>query len=140
MKSEVDRPENFDESASNLPIETWFQLLQMGSWKLNLRTNKLFCSPETLELLGFPKSHQITLDGWLQLVHSDDLQKFKQFMNLEDGSSKKALEFRFHHPKRSIIWLRAVAEVGFDLKAKPSEKLAPALWLQAELTHLSHKN
>jgi C4-dicarboxylate-specific signal transduction histidine kinase len=121
MKSKVDRPENFDESAPNLPIETWFQLLQMGSWKLNLRTNKLFCSPETLELLGFPKSHQITLDGWLKLVHSDDLLQFKQFMNLEDGSSKKALEFRFHHPKRSIIWLRAVAEVGFDLKAKPSE-------------------
>ncbi|MGA1166551.1 MAG: sensor histidine kinase, partial [bacterium] len=86
-----------------------------------LRTNKLFCSPETLELLGFPKSHQITLDGWLQLVHSDDLLQFKQFMNPEDGSSKKALEFRFHHPKRSIIWLRAVAEVGFDLEAKPSE-------------------
>ena len=121
MKSKVDRPENFDESAPNLPIETWFQLLQMGSWKLNLRTNKLFCSPETLELLGFPKSHQITLDGWLQLVHSDDLLQFKQFMNPEDGSSKKALEFRFHHPKRSIIWLRAVAEVGFDQKAKPSE-------------------
>jgi C4-dicarboxylate-specific signal transduction histidine kinase len=121
MKSKVDRPENFDESAPNLPIETWFQLLQMGSWKLNLRTNKLFCSPETLELLGFPKSHQITLDGWLKLVHSDDLLQFKQFMNLEDGSSKNALEFRFHHPKRSIIWLRAVAEVGFDLKAKPSE-------------------
>jgi len=121
MKSKVDRPENFDESAPNLPIETWFQLLQMGSCKLNLRTNKLICSPETLELLGFPKSHQITLDGWLKLVHSDDLLQFKQFMNLEDGSSKKALEFRFHHPKRSIIWLRAVAEVGFDLKAKPSE-------------------
>ena len=121
MKSKVDRPENFDESAPNLPIETWFQLLQMGSWKLNLRTNKLFCSPETLDLLGFPKSHQITLDGWLQLVHSDDLLQFKQFMNPEDGSSKKALEFRFHHPKRSIIWLRAVAEVGFDQKAKPSE-------------------
>ena len=121
MKSKVDRPENFDESAPNLPIETWFQLLQMGSWKLNLRTNKLFCTPATLELLGFPKSHQITLDGWLQLVHSDDLLQFKQFMNLEDGSSKKALEFRFHHPKRSIIWLRAVAEVGFDMEAKPSE-------------------
>ena len=121
MKSKVDRPENFDESAPNLPIETWFQLLQMGSWKLNLRNNKLFCSTETLELLGFPKSHQITLDGWLQLVHSEDLLQFKQFMNLEDGSSKKALEFRFHHPKRSIIWLRAVAEVGFDLEAKPSE-------------------
>ena len=123
MKSKVDRPENFDESAPNLPIETWFQLLQMGSWKLNLRTNKLFCSPETLELLGFPKSHQITLDGWLQLVHSDDLLQFKQFMNPEDGSSKKALEFRFHHPKRSIIWLRAVAEFSFDLEAKPFEFL-----------------
>jgi len=123
MKSKVDRPENFDESAPNLPIETWFQLLQMGSWKLNLRTNKLICSPETLELLGFPKSHQITLDGWLQLVHSEDLLQFKQFMNLEDGSSKKALEFRFHHPKRSIIWLRAVAEFSFDLEAKPFEFL-----------------
>ncbi len=123
MKSKVDRPENFDESTPNLPIETWFQLLQMGSWKLNLRTNKLFCSPETFELLGFPKSHQITLDGWLKLVHSDDLLQFKQFMNLEDGSSKRDLEFRFHHPVRSIIWLRAVAEFSFDLEAKPFEFL-----------------
>ena len=123
MKSKVDRPENFHESVPNLPIETWFQLLQMGSWKLNLRTNKLFCTPATLELLGFPKSHQITLDGWLQLVHSDDLQKFKQFMNPEDGSSKRDLEFRFHHPVRSIIWLRAVAEFSFDFEAKPFEFL-----------------
>lgn len=123
MKSKVDRPENFDESAPNLPFDTWFQLLQMGSWKLNLRTHKLFCSPESLELLGFPKSHQITLDALLNLVHSDDLQKFKQFMNLEDGSSKRDLEFRFHHPKRSIIWLRAVAEFSFDLEAKPFELL-----------------
>ena len=121
MKSKVDRPENFDESAPNLPIETWFQLLQTGSWKINLRTKKLFCSPETLELLGFPESHLITLDDLLKLVHSDDLQKFNQFMNPEDGSSKKELDFRIHHPKRSIIWLRAAAQVSFDLGAKPHE-------------------
>ena len=135
MKSKVDRPENFDESAPNLPIETWFQLLQMGSWKLNLRTNKLFCTPATLELLGFPKSHQITLDGWLQLVHSDDLQKFKQFMNPEDGSSKRDLEFRFHHPVRSIIWLRAVAEFSFDFEAKPFEFLG----IVSDVTALKEK-
>ena len=82
MNSKVDRPEKFDESVSHIPIETWFQLLQMGSWKLNLRTNKLLCSPETLNLLGFPKNLTISVDDWLKLVHSDDLQLFKQFINL----------------------------------------------------------
>ncbi|MDG2198911.1 MAG: ATP-binding protein [SAR324 cluster bacterium] len=123
MNSKVDRPENFDESVSHIPIETWFQLLQMGSWKLNLRNKKLICSLETLDLLGFPKSHQITLDVWLGLVHSDDLQRFKQFMKPEEGSSKRELDFQIHHPKKSIIWLRAVAELSFDLEAKPFEFL-----------------
>ena len=123
MNSKVDRPEKFDESVSHIPIETWFQLLQMGSWKLNLRTKKLICSPETLDLLGFPKSHQITLDVWLNLVHSDDLQQFKQFMQPEEGSSKRELDFQIYHPKKSIIWLRAVAELSFDLEAKPFEFL-----------------
>ena len=57
MTLEVDQSEIFDGSSRNTPIETWFQLIEiirMGSWKLNLRTNQLFCSPETRDLLGFP--------------------------------------------------------------------------------------
>ena len=123
MKSIVDRPKKFDELVTQIPIENLFNLLQMGSWKLNFLTNNLFCSPETLVLLGFSKNHQITLDGLLKLVHSDDVQKFEQFTNRVDRSLKRDLEFRFHHHKRSIIWLRAVAEVSFDLEAKPSELL-----------------
>ena len=56
-------------------------ILQIASWKLNFRTKQLICSPETLDLLGFPKSHQITFDALLRLAHSDDLQLLKQFMN-----------------------------------------------------------
>ena len=81
MKSVVDRPKTFDELVTEIPIENLFQLLKMASWKLNLRTKQLICSPETLDLLGFPKSHQITFDALLRLVHSDDLQALKQFMN-----------------------------------------------------------
>ncbi len=124
MTLKVDQPEIFDDSSLNTPIETWFQLIQiiqMGSWKINLLTNQLFCSPETRDLLGFPINHTITVDAWLKLVHSDDLQLFNQFMNLSGESQNRELDFRIHHPKKSIIWLRAVAKISFDLEAQPFE-------------------
>ena len=121
MKSVVDHPKKFDELVTHIPIENLFNLLQMGSWKLNLRTKQLICSPETLDLLGFPKSSQITFDAWLSLVHSDDLQPFKQFMNQTMPSQKRELDFRIHHPENSIIWLRAIAELSFDLEEKSHE-------------------
>ncbi len=63
MKSIVDHPKKFDELVTQIPIENLFHLLQIGSWKLNLRTKQLICSPETLDLLDFPKSNQITFDA-----------------------------------------------------------------------------
>ena len=33
------------------------------------------------------------------------------------------MDFRIHHPERSIVWLRAVTQISFDLKAPPSEYL-----------------
>jgi C4-dicarboxylate-specific signal transduction histidine kinase len=33
------------------------------------------------------------------------------------------MDFRIHHPERSIVWLRAVTQISFDLKAPPSECL-----------------
>ena len=76
---------------------------------------------ETLDLLGFPKSHQITFDTWLSLATPDDLQLFKQFMNQTMPSQKKELDSRIHHTEKFIVWLRAIAELNFDLEAKPHE-------------------
>ena len=121
MKSVVDRPKTFDELVTEIPIENLFQLLKMGSWKLNLRTEQLICFPETLDLLGFPISHQLTFGTWLSLVRSDDLQLFKQFMNQTMPSQKRELDFRIHHPEKFIVWLRTVAKLSFDLEAKLHE-------------------
>ena len=35
MKLNVDHPEKFDELVKEVPIENLFQLLQIGSWKIN---------------------------------------------------------------------------------------------------------
>ena len=121
MKSVVDRPKTFDELVTEIPIENLFQLLKMGSWKINLRIKQLLFSPETPDLIGFPKSHQITFDTLLSLVHSDDLQLFKQFLNQRMPSQKKELDFRIHHPEKFIVWLRTVAKLSFDLEAKLNE-------------------
>ena len=121
MESIADRPKKFEKLVSQIPINNLFQRLQIGSWKLNLRTKQLICSPETLDLIGFPKSHQITFDTWLSLVHSDDLQLFKQFMNQRMPSQKKELDFRIYHPEKFIVWLRTVAKLSFDLEAKLHE-------------------
>ena len=120
MKSIVDHPKKFDELVTQIPIENLFQLLKMGVGNLTSEPNSSFCSPETLDLLG-SKSKQITFDAWLSLVHSDDLQPFKQFMNQTMPSQKIELDFRIHHPENSIIWLRAIAELSFDLEEKSHE-------------------
>ena len=121
MESITDRPKKFEKLVLQIPINILFQPLQMGSWKLNPRTKQLICSPETVGLLCFTKSHQTTFDAWSSIVHSDDLQPFKQFMNQTMPSQKIELDFRIHHPEKSIIWLCAVAELSFDLEAKPHE-------------------
>ncbi len=36
-------------------------------------------------------------------------------------SQKIELDFRIHHPEKSYIWLRAIAELRFNLEAKPHE-------------------
>ena len=36
-------------------------------------------------------------------------------------SQKRELDFRIHHPENSIIWLRAIAELSFDLEEKSHE-------------------
>ena len=61
MKLVVDRPKTFDQLVTQIPNENLFQLLKIGSWNLNLRTEQLICYPETLDLLGFPISHKINL-------------------------------------------------------------------------------
>ena len=33
-------------------------------------------------------------------------------------SQKRELDFRIHHPEKAIIWLRAIAELSFDLEEK----------------------
>ena len=36
-------------------------------------------------------------------------------------SQKRELDFRIHHPEKAIIWLRAIAELSFDLEEKSHE-------------------
>lgn len=42
-------------------------------------------------------------------------------MNQTMPSQKIEFDFRIHHPEKSIVWLRAVAALSFDLEAKPHE-------------------
>ena len=42
-------------------------------------------------------------------------------MNQTIPSQKRESDFRIHHPEKAIIWLRAIAELSFDLEAKPHE-------------------
>ena len=44
-------------------------------------------------------------------------------MNQTMPSQKRELDFRIHHPEKSIVWLRTVAKLSFDLEAKLHEQI-----------------
>ncbi|PIQ88721.1 MAG: hypothetical protein COV72_06865 [Candidatus Omnitrophica bacterium CG11_big_fil_rev_8_21_14_0_20_42_13] len=91
---------------------------RIGSWHLDIITNKLAWSDETLRIFGFDSGTQLSYEKFLEIVHPDD----RDYVN---NSWQAALQKQPYDIEHRIIvggkikWVREKAEVEFDNQGKP---------------------
>jgi PAS domain S-box-containing protein len=85
----------------------------VGSWRLNVRDNKMEWSAENYQIFGRPKGTPLTYESFLACVHPDD----RKFV---DASWKAALAGKPYDIEHRLIvgqtvkWVRELAELEFD--------------------------
>ena len=113
-----------------LQLESALKASDTGLWDWDLKTNKVFFSPEWEKQIGY-EEHEISNDfsEWQNRVHPDDfdralstVQKFIEspYPNFEN-------EFRFQHKDGSYRWILAKASIIFDQQGKPWRMLGSHL-------------
>ena len=89
------------------------RVAHIGSWKLDLHTRALSCSPETYRLFGVPEGTPLTLDDFLAKVHPDNRKMVTQQWALALQGQPYDVEHRIA-PPAAAAWVRERAEFAFD--------------------------
>ena len=88
------------------------QLTMTGSFSINVLTNELICSKETLSIVGFENRKNITIEEVLTRIHPDDRQVVKEMLDcsIKEGSYLEH-EHRLLMPDGSIKFIHLVAHI-----------------------------
>lgn len=92
------------------------QIAGMGSWEWNLQNGQLFWSDNYYQIIGL-KNNEIepSLDYFLERVHPDDMQLFKDKENeMLTQRTQVSYDFRFIMPDQNAKWLRSITRPIFD--------------------------
>jgi PAS domain S-box-containing protein len=86
----------------------------MGSWRLDMRSNRLLWSDETYRIFGIPRGAPMTYESFLSCVHPEDRQYVDQKWTAAlKGESDYDVEHRII-AGNEVRWVREMAELEFD--------------------------
>jgi PAS domain S-box-containing protein len=80
----------------------------VGVWDWHLATNELYVDPSIKAILGYqPQEVPDNLDGWLALVHPDDVHRNMNRVqeHIENRTPYFESEYRIFHRDTSVRWL-----------------------------------
>ena len=91
---------------------------KMGSWELDILTNKLIWSEEIYHIFNVPEIKDLSFEKFLELVHPDDREALnKKWIN----ALKKIEPYEIEHriiAGGKIKWLKEKAEISFNSEGK----------------------
>lgn len=129
---DITKRKKFEEDLieSKLQLESAIRASNIGLWDWDLRTNKVYFSPEWKEQIGY-EDWEITNDfsEWEKRVHPDDIQKAIAIVKsyLINPWPNYENEFRFRHKDGSYRWILAKASMIQDEKGNPVRMLGSHL-------------
>jgi PAS domain S-box-containing protein len=93
----------------------------MGSFDLNLKTNRVLWSPELAELFGFASgTGSATHEQWQQLVLPEDLERTQKTLADTMRTGESVAEYRIRRKNdHEIRWVESRARVFFDDAGEP---------------------
>jgi len=86
---------------------------QLGSWRLDVRSNELLWSDETYRIFGIPSGTSLTYERFLSAVHPEDRASVDQKWNAALQGERYDIEHRIV-VEGEIKWIREKAELEFD--------------------------
>jgi PAS domain S-box-containing protein len=110
--------EDLRESQKRMALAT--HSANVGIWVRDLVGNKVWATDKWRELLGFAKSEQIDLDGFLQKIHQKDRDAVRETLaKALNGRGAYEAEYRLIQPSGQIRWIASRGHVEFDIAGKP---------------------
>lgn len=91
---------------------------KIGTWELDIQNNKLKWTDETFKLFGVPLGTEISLDIFIDYVHTDDREYVIKKWNEALNKKTYDIEHRII-VNNKVKWLREKAEIEFDAEDKP---------------------
>jgi PAS domain S-box-containing protein len=77
-------------------LEQAMQIARFGTWEIDMEQNKLYLSKELRHICNFSEKDEITVEGFLKIVHLDDVENIRSIMLFKGVPMQKTeSEFRF---------------------------------------------
>ena len=94
---------------------------RLGTWSLNLATNRITWNSTTQELFGFPPASQPDLNTWLTMVHPDDRPAMVEAVDRARQSGSDLLEdYRILRSDGALRWITAMGRFFYDADNQPT--------------------
>jgi PAS domain S-box-containing protein len=93
----------------------------IGNWKWDIKNDAIYWSSQMKRMFGIDNKEKLTLQNYLNLVHSEDIETVRSAVNnsLETGEAFEIVH-RVKRPDGSIIWISGKGHVVFGKDRKPS--------------------
>ena len=120
--------------ADALKGRRWLQLAirsaNVGLWDWDLRTNRVYYSPEWKRQIGYEEPEIANdVDEWQSRIHPDDLERVLRNVRafIENPSGDYHAEFRLRHKEGSYRWILSQASFLQEVKGEPIRMLGSHL-------------
>lgn len=91
------------------------EIAHLGSWELDLRSDRLSWSAELYRLFGLdPETTSLTLEQMLDRIHPEDRNYYSHRMDLVKAEGSVEFEYRLVQPDGTIRWVWGQAETSCD--------------------------
>lgn len=107
------------------------RIAHMGSWSLDLATNKIALSEEMMDIYKLPKSErsgELAFEIWEKYVHPEDKRKVQNaFENALSDERPYDIEFRIFRSDNKIRILHALGDIVKDETGRPVRMIGTGL-------------
>jgi len=110
------------------------KIAQMGTWEMDLNTQKVSWNDQMYNIYGIQKGSKIDIDVLTPQMHPQDSQKVTNLVNkLIEEASPYSIDYRINHPKNGG-WhhLHSESEIIYDEQKKPIK----AIGITQDITHI----
>jgi signal transduction histidine kinase len=99
-----------------------------GAWDLDTSTGRIWATPHTKELYGLPVTADVTFEGFLCVVHPEDVDRVRGLVTKAAASgSEFADEYRIILPGGEVRWIAARGQFRPEKGAPPHRMLGISL-------------